>query len=291
MPNSNLSSPAVGMSLEELTNLMFQYYRELQYLLNGNLDEQNVIRAQSVIADWVYAGGITTDQITAGTAKITTAMIETLTVGDNVIMGEDAAISWSKVTDKPTIITTDDALTAWANSNYATYIDANGVYTGTVAANKIIIGGESGSLSFNDLSDKPSIPDEYTDGDAVLAIENTFIDESSVWTINVYAENIYGNTITGKTLQTAATGQRVVVDGTNNKITFHSSGQFSTSFTPSEFYFDIRSAYELRLLSTDSITLSAPAIELGGAITFGVGTSINFSGVTVSNLSVPAVFS
>lgn len=150
MPNSNLSSPAVGMSLEELTNLMFQYYRELQYLLNGNLDEQNVIRAQSVIADWIYTGGITTDQITAGTAKITTAMIETLTVGDNVIMGEDAAISWSQVTDQPTIITTDDALAAWANSNYATYIDANGVYTGILGANHVVVStGASDSASLN----------------------------------------------------------------------------------------------------------------------------------------------
>lgn len=40
--------------------------KELSFLL-GNLDSDNVLEAQSVIADWVYAGNVSANQITAGT--------------------------------------------------------------------------------------------------------------------------------------------------------------------------------------------------------------------------------
>jgi hypothetical protein len=46
MPAVKLPSPQMGMSLEALTNLMFRYYRELQYLLDGHLDEYNVSSAK-----------------------------------------------------------------------------------------------------------------------------------------------------------------------------------------------------------------------------------------------------
>ena len=134
MPITKLPSPEMGMGVEELTNLMFRYYRELQYLLNGNLDSENVIEAGTVKADWVYAGNVTTDQLIAGDAKISTALIDNLVVGSNVAMGDDATISWSNVTNQPSIpsqYTNAQALSAWANSDYATYIDANGVYSGS----------------------------------------------------------------------------------------------------------------------------------------------------------------
>jgi hypothetical protein len=107
--------------------------KELSYLL-GNLDSDNVLEAQSVIADWVYAGTVTTDQLIAGEAKIGTALIEDLVVGGNVAMGPNATISWSKVTNQPSIpsqYTNAMALAAWENSGYATYINASGVYSGS----------------------------------------------------------------------------------------------------------------------------------------------------------------
>lgn len=134
MPITKLPSPEMGMGVEELTNLMFRYYRELQYLLNGNLDSENVIEAGTVKADWVYAGNVTTDQLIAGDAKISTALIDNLVVGSNVAMGDDATISWSNVTNQPSIpsqYTNAQALSAWENSDYATHIDANGVYSGS----------------------------------------------------------------------------------------------------------------------------------------------------------------
>lgn len=184
MPNSNLSSPAVGMSLEELTNLMFQYYRELQYLLNGQLDTDNVRE-------------ITTDKLVAGTAKITTAMIETLTVGDNVIMGEDAAISWSQVTDQPTIITTDDALTAWANSGYATYINSTGVYTGVLGANDVILANSTSTASLNfDIQGSyyVTMKTAYTTGGNTLLICNTPSIGGTPYNLermDIYSDDVY----------------------------------------------------------------------------------------------------
>ena len=76
---------------------------------------------------------ITTDQIVAGNAKISAAMIETLEVGVNVIMGSNAYISWRQISDAPSIPN-------------GTYIDANGIYTGTINANQITAGTISGDL-------------------------------------------------------------------------------------------------------------------------------------------------
>jgi hypothetical protein len=84
-----------------------------------------------------------------------------LMVGSEIQMGPNAKISWANVTNQPSIpsqYTDAQALQAWKDSGYATNITSTGLYTGTVTANKILMGGANGSISFNDLSDKPSIP-------------------------------------------------------------------------------------------------------------------------------------
>ena len=68
-------------------------------------------------------------KITTNEAKITTAQIENLEVGRNVVMGPDATISWSQVTSKPSIPT----LPSYIKS---TYIDS------TRIESPLIIGGE-----------------------------------------------------------------------------------------------------------------------------------------------------
>jgi hypothetical protein len=77
--------------------------------MRGHLTEENVLRAQE--------------------ANIAKALIDELIVGDNVQMGPNAYISWSKVLDQPDI--SGLALKAWEDSDYATHIDANGVYSGS----------------------------------------------------------------------------------------------------------------------------------------------------------------
>ena len=83
MPTVKLPRPENGMGVEELTNLMFRYYRELEYVL-GHLDSDNVLRAKVAEIAELYTGNITTDQITAGTAKIALALVEDIQA-ENII--------------------------------------------------------------------------------------------------------------------------------------------------------------------------------------------------------------
>jgi hypothetical protein len=97
--------------LKQLENAYVENTQSLQWLL-ANLDEKNVMRAKAVIADWVYAGNIKATQIDVSEAKIQVAQIEELEVGKNVTMGADATISWSQVSDTPTIPTLPGYITS-----------------------------------------------------------------------------------------------------------------------------------------------------------------------------------
>jgi hypothetical protein len=52
--------------IKGMTNSYFEMVGNLNWLMQ-HLDEQNVIRAKSVIANWIYAGNIIADQIKTGT--------------------------------------------------------------------------------------------------------------------------------------------------------------------------------------------------------------------------------
>lgn len=118
-------------------------------------------------------GHIVADFMDTGILDANKVTVNNLVVGTNVSMG-NATISWDNVTNQPFIPTTASdigampsdadisytilkdkpyipleytdtkALAAWAASGYATYIDANGVYTGTMVADRIIGGTLSG---------------------------------------------------------------------------------------------------------------------------------------------------
>lgn len=64
--------------------------------------------------------------------------VNELIVGDNITMGPNAYISWSNVTNQPTIPSKASDIgalpTNWVGT---TYIDSKGVYTGTIVANQI----------------------------------------------------------------------------------------------------------------------------------------------------------
>ena len=90
-------------------------------------------------SDGVYTGTVTTNQLVAGTAKISTAMIENLVVGGNVAMGANANISWGNVTGRPYIPTSASDVGAIPS----TYIDSSGIWTGYLNASKIITGSFS----------------------------------------------------------------------------------------------------------------------------------------------------
>ena len=73
--------------------------------------------------------------------KLAASQIETtqLVVGDNIQMGTNATISWSKVTDQPTILGTDDV-----DGQIATYIDAHSIQASTLKGQYVYIYGSNG---------------------------------------------------------------------------------------------------------------------------------------------------
>jgi phage minor structural protein len=143
------ATDGIKIQVKEGTSWVDKFYFDAT---TGNLNIDGVVNArdlkvngQSVLtADKLKINGgaidkIKVEQLDASTAKITTAMIETLEVGRNVVMGANATISWSQVSNKPFIPqTASDVGALPANSPKLTYIDAYGVYTGTVQANNIV---------------------------------------------------------------------------------------------------------------------------------------------------------
>ena len=110
----------VEKQVKALGDYLMRYRRESEFLLNGNLDEGNVVRAGSV-----YAENIDTLH-----AKIGVAQIEDLVVGGNVAMGPNATISWSKVTNQPSI----PVLPSYIKS---TYIDSATVQSPTIIGGSV----------------------------------------------------------------------------------------------------------------------------------------------------------
>lgn len=277
----------INKDIKGLFNAYIDMSQNFQWLLT-NLNETNVKRAKSVVADWVYAGEVKTDQLVAGEAMIDTALIEELIVGTNVdrgiapmvfyttpippykvndiwIDGSDlkrcktaresgtyVAGDWELGTNytNPSgvtsiiggVVTTDyvNALNVTAYSVNAEWVYAGNIETDQIVAGEAKIGtaliedlvvgdnvtmGEDASISWSQVTGKPSIPDEYTDADAIAAINSTYIDAHGVWTPQVYAENIAGTYITGKTLRTAASGTRLQIDS-NGFYSYNSSEKY-----------------------------------------------------------------
>ena len=77
--------------------------------------------------------------------KLAASQIETtqLVVGDNIQMGANATISWSKVTNQPTILGTDDV-----DGQIATYIDGHSIQASTLKGQYVYIYGSNGSTVY-----------------------------------------------------------------------------------------------------------------------------------------------
>ena len=73
--------------------------------------------------------------------KLEASQIDTtqLVVGDNIQMGANATISWSKVTNQPTILGTDDV-----DGQIATYIDEHSIQASTLKGQYVYIYGSNG---------------------------------------------------------------------------------------------------------------------------------------------------
>lgn len=101
MPVTKLPVPEMGMGVEELTNLMFRYYRELQYIL-GHLDSDNVseidanktrvLNLEQLVAQTIIAGDIVTNTFVTNTLYTEYARIAQLTV-------DELSTAWEKITN------------------------------------------------------------------------------------------------------------------------------------------------------------------------------------------------
>lgn len=133
-------------TIEEKVDALYDAYfvmrKFMTYYLSGNLDEENVVRAQEAVIANVLAGTIKADQIDVTEGKIQAAQIEDLVVGGNVTMGPNARISWSQVTNKPSI----PVLPSYIKS---TYIDSTTVQSPTIIGGQIIGGSITSNSTIN----------------------------------------------------------------------------------------------------------------------------------------------
>ena len=106
---------------------------------NFFVDTDGRIKAKSIDIDGsgTFLGTIRANQIDVSQGKITTAQIENLEVGTNVLMGENAYISWDKVTGTPSIPDASYITTITKNTVTTTYVNALNVHAGSVDAENI----------------------------------------------------------------------------------------------------------------------------------------------------------
>lgn len=120
-----------------------------------------------------FAGDIQLQNITVTRALTGELVVDgQLVVGGNVTMGSNAKMSWSNITSKPTIPTNTNQLTNGAG--YVNKTQATQITKDTVTT--------------------------------------TYVNALKVTAGSVACENLTGNTITGKTIQTAKSGTRILLD-------------------------------------------------------------------------------
>jgi hypothetical protein len=145
-------SPGIGDDLNKrikgLTNAYIDTTQQLQWLLT-HLDEKNVLKAQSVVADWVYAGNIKTNQLIAGETLIDNALIKSLSASKITAGTITASISIYG----PTIVggTITGGIVRTASSGQRLSMDSSGItsYNSSDQINGIAI--ESGSYGYSKL--------------------------------------------------------------------------------------------------------------------------------------------
>lgn len=135
-----------------------------------------------------YQNAIQVTQITKDT--VTAPFIKTLqlSVGDEIVMGENATISWAKVSSKPTIPTKTSQLTN----------DSGLAYEADIMS-------QLASLS-------DTVPSDEEICQLILDNRGTIITKDYIGTLKVVAGSVAAENITGTTI----TGKTVIVGGENN---------------------------------------------------------------------------
>lgn len=125
-------------------------FKYLWFKTFGNLTDADMSASANIDGKKIKDGSISADKIEANSITANEIDVSTLYVGTGgIAMSPTATISWSQVSSKPFIpddYTDAEALAAWRNSGYGTYIGSNGIYTGTLLANQITAGIITGDM-------------------------------------------------------------------------------------------------------------------------------------------------
>lgn len=205
--------------------------------------------------------------------------VENLVVGENVTMGPNATISWSKVTDTENIATKDFV----TGQGYQKDIDVTKITKDTVTAPYIatlgltvgneIKMGENATISWDKVTGTEGIAEKsFVTGQGYInSAEATSITKNTITTAyvnalnvkagSVDAENITGTTITGKKLS-GATGDF------SGKITAEDGTIGGFNITRSSIYKSKSSLYS----STSGVYIGEDGIAVGYGSTTGTAT-------------------
>lgn len=229
--------------------------------------------------------------------KLKTAFIESLEVGTNVTMGENAYISWDKVQNPPTILSANDIKNTVITKDY--------IATLNLKVGTEIQMGSNATISWSQVTGTPSIPTKASDIGAlpdttVIPVIPSYIKSTYIDSTTVQSPTIVGGTITGGTLKTTdGTAKRMIIntagitsyDGSSKSGFFTKAGSYSEgSFgiyqnggLAMEMYWDGQ-GYGL-LKSHGHLTLAAG----GGSYKTWFSGNVDFSQATVTGLQTSTV--
>jgi len=165
----------------------------------------------------------------------------------------------------------------------ATTFSINGT-TGIAVLNGLVVGTNVGLGTAEDSAGVTTII-----GDTVTT---TYVNALSVVAGSVAAENITGTYITGKTVQTATSGDRIILNGSNNTIEFKNGSTLYAEMEPYSssgnvgLFISTPGTYHLASMfvgestTTSLVVLSAAQIQLVGPVT--ASTSLSTPSITLN---------
>jgi len=141
---------------------------------------------------------LTASKLTAGTIDADVITVENLEVGRNVVMGENATINWGQVDNIPNDIVYEAVLEA-----YPTHTELASTLASYTTDSKLAT-ALAGYVTTGNLSDELA---SYL----TTSNFNTLIGQDYIITGKISANKIASGEITGITIQTAASGNRIVL--------------------------------------------------------------------------------
>jgi len=160
--------------------------------------------------------------------KLSTNFIESLEVGKNVLMGNNAYISWDKVTNQPTILS--------ANDIKSTVITKDWIATLGLKVGTEIQMGSNATISWDKVTGTPSIPTKASDIGALPDTTVIPVIPSYIKSTYIDSTSINSPTITGGTFRTTLVNNKRIEITSDGLISYNASNQkHGISFNVNDF--------------------------------------------------------